>query len=254
MIVFHKLFQRKEGIEMIVDLFLYFSIYSFMGWVLETVFASFNHKKFINRGFLIGPFTPIYGFGAILIILFSKWIEQIFENYYLSLLISIVISTLLVTVLEFITGYVLEKVFHEKWWDYSNNALNLKGYVCLKYSLLWGGLAFILIQVIHPFVEQFVYIIPWAFKTYISIILAAYFLFDTYKSVKGTLHLRKAILNYSDLPLGKYKEIILKYERIFHAFPNLLMLNADILNREVKEIINERIHKIKLEIKNKLNS
>ncbi|MCX7950924.1 MAG: putative ABC transporter permease, partial [Clostridiales bacterium] len=82
------------------DLVLFFAIYSFLGWLMETIFASINERKFINRGFLNGFFCPIYGFGAILIVQFSKGITFVFKDYSASLLISIVFSTILVTVLE----------------------------------------------------------------------------------------------------------------------------------------------------------
>lgn len=239
---------------MILDLFIYFSIYSFMGWVMETIYASIPQRKFINRGFLNGPFTPIYGFGAILIIQSSKWIENMLGNHYIPLLISIIISTFVVTALEFITGFALEKVFNTKWWDYSNEAMNLKGYICLKFSLLWGILAFLLIQVVHIFIAQFIYLIPVSVKAYIVVILGTYFLIDTYKSVIGMLNLRKAIINYSYLPVSKYKEIIIKYKRIFQAFPRLLILNAGVLNRDVRSILNGRINKIKDKFKNRFQT
>lgn len=240
--------------NMFLDLILYFAVYSFIGWVMETTFASITQRKFINRGFLIGPFVPIYGFGAILIIQSSNWTSIIFENHFMSLFITLLFSTLLVTVLEFITGFLLEKVFNLKWWDYSNNIMNFKGYICLSYSLLWGILAFLLIQVIHPTTEQFVHLIPLSNKKYIAAFLVIYFLIDTIKSVIGTLDLRKAIIYHSDMPMGKYKEIIIKYKRIFLAFPRLLILNAGILNRDVRDILNGRINKIKVKIKNRINN
>lgn len=242
---------------MIVDLFLYFTAYAFLGWVLETTYASIRNGKFINRGFLIGPFTPIYGFGSVLIILTSKLIVRIFGGYSTSntsLLISIVVSTLLVTVMEFMTGYILEKVFNAKWWDYSEEPMNLKGYICLKYSLLWGILAFLLIQVVHPKIEQFIYMIPILIKKYMAAFLFVYLMFDAYKSVVSTLDLRKTVINHSEISLTKYKEKILKYKRIFLAFPRLLNLNEDIKNRDVRSIINGRIDKIKIKIKNKLQA
>ncbi|GFN36578.1 putative ABC transporter permease [Tepidimicrobium xylanilyticum] len=234
---------------MVVDLFLYFTVYSFMGWIMETAFASITQKKFINRGFLIGPFTPIYGFGAIMIIQSSTWIGNMFGNYYISLLMCIVISTLLVTALEFITGYALEKVFNAKWWDYSNNMMNLKGYICLSYSLLWGLLAFLLIQVVHPLITQFIYLIPVSAKRYITALLAVYFLVDTYKSVISTLNLRKAIINHANLSESKYKDIIIKYKRIFLAFPRLLISIESVLSREVRSILNGGINRIKVKIR-----
>lgn len=242
---------------MVVDLFLYFTIYSFFGWLLETVYASVKQRKFINRGFLIGPFTPIYGFSAILIIISSKLIINIFGDYSkssISLLMSIFVSTLFVTLLELITGYILEKSFNAKWWDYSEEPLNFKGYICLRFSLLWGILSFLLIHIVHPKIVNFVKVIPDAFKVFVAIFIFMYFIFDTYKSIENTLDLRKTIFDYSELPLAKYKEKILKYKRIFLAFPRLQNLNEEIKNRDVRSIINGGINKIKVKIKNRFQT
>nr|WP_286207991.1 hypothetical protein [Clostridium caldaquaticum] len=230
---------------------LFFAIYSFLGWLMETIFASINERKFINRGFLNGFFCPIYGFGAILIVQFSKWIIFVFKDYSTSLLISIVFSTILVTVLEYITGFALEKVFNCKWWDYSNNAMNVKGYICLKYSLLWGILAFLLVQVVHPTFSKLIFSVPVSTKGYIAAVIILYFLIDTTKSVLEALDLRKVIINYTDLPVNKYYEKIIKYKRFFLAFPRLLILNAGILNRDIRSILNDKIDKIKVEIKSR---
>ncbi len=238
---------------MVVDFILIFALYSFIGWVMETVFASALQRKFINRGFLIGPFTPIYGFGAILIILSLDWISISAQNTLILLISNLLISTLLVTALEFITGFVLEKIFHAKWWDYSENFLNLKGYICLKYSLMWGILAFLLIQIVHPVIEQFIYLIPESTKRYVAVFFVIYFILDTIVSVISALDLRETIIHYSDLSLDIYREKIIKYKRIFLAFPRLLILNANILNRDVRSILNGRIDKIKDKIKNKFH-
>ncbi|WP_083273346.1 putative ABC transporter permease [Geosporobacter ferrireducens] len=233
------------------DLVLFFAIYSFLGWLMETIFASINERKLINRGFLTGFFCPIYGFGAILIVQSSKWVTVVFEDYSTSLFISILFSILLVTALEYITGLALEKVFNCKWWDYSNNAMNLKGYICLQYSLLWGILAFFLVQVAHPALSELVFSVPVSTKGYIATLIILYFLTDTAKSVLDALDLREVIINYSNLPVNKYYEKIIKYKRFFLAFPRLLILNAGILNRDIRSILNDRIDKIKVELKSR---
>lgn len=218
---------------------------------METIFASINERKFINRGFLTGFFCPIYGFGAVLIVQSSKWVNIVSENYFMSLIISVLFSVILVTILEYITGFALEKVFNCKWWDYSNNAANLQGYICLKYSLLWGLLAFILVQVAHPTISKLVFSIPVSTKGYIATFMLLYFLADTAKSVFDALDLREVILNYSNLPVNKYYGKIIQYKRLFLAFPRLLILNAGIINRDVRSILNDRIDKIKGEIKSR---
>ena len=236
---------------MAVDIILFFTIYSFLGWVLETVFASIIERKFINRGFLIGPFTPIYGFGGVLIVSYFNWSPFSIDGKSLLLIMNLIVSILLVTILEFVTGFALEKIFHSKWWDYSDNILNLKGYICIKYSILWGVLAFALIQIIHPIVTNLVYIIPVQLKNSAAIILIVYFIIDTTKSIVDVLDLRETILLYSELSVRIYKDKVIKYKRIFLAFPRLLFLNAGILNRDVRRILNGRVNKIKTEFKNK---
>lgn len=236
---------------MAVDMMIFFAVYSFLGWVLETVFASITHGKFINRGFLIGPFTPIYGFGGVLIVSYFNLSPFSLDDKSLLLIMNLIVSILLVTILEFVTGFALEKIFHSKWWDYSNNFLNLKGYICIKYSILWGVLAFALIQIVHPIVANLVRIIPVHIENSVAIIFFVYFIIDTIKSIVDVLDLRKAILLYSELSVRIYIDKIIKYKRIFFAFPKLLFLNAGILNRDVRRILNGRVNKIKTEFKNK---
>lgn len=201
------------------DLLLFFAIYSLLGWMMETTFAIINEKKFINRGFLTGFFCPIYGFGAVLIIQASKWVNIVFENYFALLIVSILFSVLLVTVLEYITGFLLEKIFNCKWWDYSSNAVNLRGYICLQYSLLWGLLAFLLVQIAHPVISGMVFSIPALIKYYIANFLLLYFLADTAKSVFSALDLRVVIINYSNFSVNNYYEKIIQYKGFFLRSP-----------------------------------
>lgn len=231
-----------------LDLIIYFAIYSFLGWLMETIFASIIERKFINRGFLIGPFCPIYGFGAVMIILGSKLANGIFEQGLTFYVIGILFSVVLTTILEYVTGAALEKFFNRKWWDYSDNILNLHGYICLKYSLLWGLLAFLMLQLIHPVILKIYIFIPIQAKIYFSIALIIYFFADTIKSVMDIVDLRKVILNYYDFSVNKYYDKIIEYKRIFLAFPRLLILNAGIVNHDVRSVLNGRINKIKDEI------
>lgn len=221
---------------------------------METTYTSIKKRRFINRGFLHGPVTPIYGFGAILIIYSSQWISNIVEDPFFSLLLGVPLSVILATALEFITGYILEKIFHLKWWDYSDRRLNLKGYICLEYTLLWGLLALLLIQVVHPMIAHFVDNIPVPLKRYLAALFVMYIIFDTLKSIIGTMDLRNTIINYFTLTEHEYKDKIIKYKRIFLAFPRLINLNAHILNRDVKSIINHKIKKIKGELTDRFHT
>lgn len=104
-------------------------IYSCLGWCSEVAFAALRRGVFVNRGFLNGPVCPIYGFGVLLVLLV---LEPVKENLALLFFGSMVFCSLL----EFIVGFAMERIFHDKWWDYSENPFNIKGYVCLEFSLM----------------------------------------------------------------------------------------------------------------------
>ncbi len=127
----------------------YFMIYSAVGWGAEVSYAAVCHGRFVNRGFLCGPVCPIYGIGAILIILCLAPIADRLIPLFLA-------SVALTSVLELVTGFVLEKYFHTKWWDYSEFPMNIGGYVCPKFSLLWGLACVLLVRVLHPIISSIV--------------------------------------------------------------------------------------------------
>ena len=117
----------------------YLVVYSFLGWVLETIFRSICEKKIINTGFLYGPFCPIYGVGAI-IMLFGL------NNFKGKYLLVFLISFIVLTLWEYLVGWLLEKVFKTKYWDYSDHKFNFKGRICLTNSIFWGILGVLFIN------------------------------------------------------------------------------------------------------------
>ena len=112
------------------QLVFFFFIYAFLGWCTEVIYACVNSGKFVNRGFLNGPYCPIYGFGVVAVVM---CIYPAKDNLHVLFFGSVILTT----ALEFITGFILEKIFNEKWWDYSDEHFNIKGYICLKFSLMW---------------------------------------------------------------------------------------------------------------------
>ena len=127
----------------IVDFFL---IYSFIGWILESIYKTIFAKKFVNSGFLHGPFCPIYGIGALIMYVFLSLCNNV---------ITVFLSGFVVlSVWEYIVAWGLEKLFHEKYWDYSNKKFNINGRVCLLNSIFWGGLGVIFTYIVHPFIES----------------------------------------------------------------------------------------------------
>ena len=115
----------------IYELLCFFVIYSVLGWCLEVCFCTINTGQFVNRGFLNGPVCPIYGFGMVIVLVALTPLAH-------SLPVLFVGGALLTSALELAAGWILKKVFHTSWWDYSDVPFNLGGYICLKFSLAWG--------------------------------------------------------------------------------------------------------------------
>lgn len=132
----------------------FFFIYSFIGWGAEVCAAAFNKKKFVNRGFVNGPFCPIYGIGAAA---FTVFLPELRGNLFFLFLGGVILASFI----EFTTGALLEKVFHKKWWDYSGIRFHFEGYICLRYSVLWGIFAILIIYFVNPFLASLLSLLPY---------------------------------------------------------------------------------------------
>ena len=145
-------------------------IYSCLGWCCEVAFAALKTGTFVNRGLLNGPVCPIYGFGVLSVVLV---LEPVKDNLLLLFFGSMVFTSLL----EFIAGFAMERIFHDKWWDYSNNPFNIKGYICLEFSIIWGIACVLVVDVIHPIIMKLVNAVPHALGLWLMaalyVILAA---------------------------------------------------------------------------------
>lgn len=160
------------GMFIISYYFIWFMLYSFTGWLYESTICSIlKHHKFINRGYLLGPYCPVYGFGAIINLILLDNIESSILIFLLSMITS--------GALEYITSYIMEKLFHARWWDYSQYPLNLYGRICLYGCLIFGGANVILIKIIHPYVTELTGDITDPVIQIGSIILLMLILFDT---------------------------------------------------------------------------
>ncbi|MDD7770490.1 putative ABC transporter permease [Suipraeoptans intestinalis] len=164
----------------------YFFAYGILGWCVEVMYATVVQKTFVNRGFLNGPICPIYGVGVAVVLLF---LEPLRTN----LLLLYIVGTVLVTVIEGITGYVLDKLFHHKWWDYSNRPFNIGGYVCLLFSLIWGVALVAIVLLIHPVIQKGVQLIPTTVGLVLLVLLTGALLADLYVTVAGILKLNKKL-------------------------------------------------------------
>lgn len=154
----------------------YFLIFSFLGWCMEVAYHTVCCGDFSNRGFLNGPVCPIYGFGAVLLILILRPFSH-------SLYLLFIFAVFITSILEFLTGYVLEKAFNMKWWDYSDTPFNIKGYICLKFSLAWGAAGTFLIRVVLPFCDKIILKIPFTLGVIFICVLGACYLADAIYTV-----------------------------------------------------------------------
>ncbi len=181
----------------------FFLIYSFMGWGVEVAFHTKISGKFVNRGFLNGPICPIYGFGMIMIIFF---LDPLANNFIL-----LFIGTFLLTsALEFFTGFVLEKIFNKKWWDYSEEPYNINGYVSLYFSTAWGLAGVFMLKIVQPLINKFVSIFNNKIGNILLALLLTYLVADfvttilAIKRISTRLHL----LNEFEEKLKLYTEDI----------------------------------------------
>ncbi len=169
-----------------------FFTYGFLGWCAEVIFAAAVDGKFVNRGFDIGPICPIYGFGMLLVL---ACLEGVKDN----LPLLFVASVLLTSLLEFIVGYQLERFFNQKWWDYSNEPLNIKGFVCLRMSLLWGIACVSIVNLVHPAIMRFIRFIPHTLGIILLIIFSAAFLTDFSVTVANLLKIKKTLRSIGEI-------------------------------------------------------
>lgn len=176
----------------IYEFFNDFFIYGFFGWCTEVAFAAIKQKRFVNRGFLNGPICPIYGIGVTAVVmLLDGW-----KDNTAALLI---FSAVLVTVLEWITGFLLEKLFHHKWWDYSHMPLNLGGYVCLLFSVIWGAACVIIVKFIHPLIHTVYMLLPLWLSIMLLSLLCVALAADIGVTVSGILKFNRKLEKMNEI-------------------------------------------------------
>ena len=179
---------------------LFFFIYSFIGWVWESCYVSVRKRRWVNRGFLHGPMLPIYGSGALVILISTIGVR---ENPWLIFLFGMLAAT----VLEYITGAVMEKMFHVRYWDYSRQKLNLNGYICVSSSLCWGVFSVLLVRAVHIPVERAVLDIPLFITDGAALVLTVIMTVDLTQSFNEAMDLKQVLVQ-----LEESKEQIRKLE------------------------------------------
>ena len=244
--------------------FLLFFIYSFLGWIIETIVCSYHEKKLIlNRGFLIGPYIPIYGTAGVLMVLF---LSEYKRDPVLLFCMAVIYSSLL----EYVTSYLMEKIFKARWWDYSDHKFNLNGRICLENCLLFGVLGVILIYIINPGVTFVLDILPSVLFYTLAIVFLTLMITDAIITLTVLAQLNIKVNKYKGDATQKIEAEISKvlkkyrvlYKRMFKAFPTFRFTTdngSEILKKvresldEVESYLNEKKEKIKeirIKIKN----
>lgn len=176
----------------ILQWMLFFYIYCFFGWIIESIYVSVCAGNWVNRGFMRGPVIPIYGTGAI-IILFAV------IPFRTSPILVFIIGTIAASVLEFVTGFVMERIYKVRYWDYSDKPFNLCGYICLFNSLCWGVLSILLIYLVHSWVEKGVLFLNDMVLLSIDSGISSLFIVDLFNSSTTAVELKKMLANSQKL-------------------------------------------------------
>lgn len=170
----------------IYELTGFFFIYAFLGWCVEVCFQALTKGKLVNRGFLNGPICPIYGISVVVII----WLLAPLASHGLLLFFA---SFLLCSLLEWMTGFLLEKLFHQRWWDYSKEPFNIGGYVCTRFSIMWGLACVFVVYIVHPTIVWLFSFIPHTLGIIALCALGAVFLIDCISTAQAMAGLNKKL-------------------------------------------------------------
>ena len=177
---------------MLYGLFWIFFLYAFLGWCTEVSYAALVTGTFVNRGFLNGPVCPVYGFGVVIVL---NCLTPLADN----LLLLFLGSVALTSALEWFTGFVLEKLFHQRWWDYSDEPFNLSGYVCLRFSIAWGFACMFVVKLLHPTVLLFIRLIPKPLGVVLLFVLGTGMAVDLTATVATIVKLNRRLARIDEL-------------------------------------------------------
>lgn len=216
---------------------IYFMIYSFIGWLLEVLSKLIDEKKFVNRGFLLGPICPIYGYGVVLIIL----LIGCDDNDLLSIFLK---SIFICSILEYATSYIMEKLFRARWWDYSTKRFNINGRICLETMLPFGFGATLVLYSVHPKIIYLVGLISFKMKAILAISLLTLYLIDNIISMRVMNKIKYQIKKEKADNTVTIKSKVIEwidnnsfwYKHIKNAFPKFRIIER------VKKLKNVIIH------------
>lgn len=222
----------------------WFWIYSFLGWIWETSYVSCLNKKFVNRGFVNGPVLTIYGTGAIILyVLLYKFFDQPVLLFFFGIIVS--------TLLEYVTGVLMEKIFHTSWWDYTDKKFNFQGKICLECSIAWGFFTLLLIYVLHPFVSFIFELIPLTVGELIISVVTVIYAIDFGITLSAALKLRDRLKSFDDIR----EELVayIKNSKIAEAVEDLKKLFDGIKSENKAYKLKEHFEKTKQKLSNRIS-
>ena len=184
--------------ELAVKTVYWFFLYGFIGWGVEVVYAAVKTHKLVNRGFLCGPICPIYGFGMVGLI-YSVSLIPMPDSGSMSAVAIFFIGMILTTAIELVGGWALFKIYHIRWWDYSNMKFNLGGYICPQFSLLWGLGSVLMIKVVHPLLARGSSPMPFNIMLIVDVVLLVLFVVDVAASTAAAIGLNKYLREIDEL-------------------------------------------------------
>ncbi len=219
----------------------FFYFYCFFGWCFESAYVSLKCRKPVNRGFMRGPFLPLYGSGAIMMLVVSMPFQD-------NLVLVYIAGCIGATALEYVTGVVMEALFKVRYWDYSKNSFNYKGYICLWSSLAWGALTILMTEVIHKPIEQLVLKIPTQILTVVTMLLTAVIFADFALSFKAALDLKNVLVS-----MEKAKTELLHIQKRLDVI--IALANDDLANKreEFAENIGQRKEALSEELETRID-
>lgn len=218
-------------------LFLFY-LYCFFGWCFESTYVSIKEKKLVNRGFLNGPFLPIYGSGAIMMLVVSKPVQDNLVLIYISGVIG-------ATVLELVTGIVMESIFKVRYWDYSHKKVNYKGYICLESSIAWGFLTIFMTQFLHGHVEKLAFLIPDIYITYIAYIATLILAGDFVLSFKTAIDFKNILIKLEEAKL-ELENVHKRLEVILEATENDFLTKTENFVEKIENKTESFIEKVEI--------
>lgn len=223
----------------VLNFIIYFFIYSLMGWFLEVGSKFVTTGKFVNRGFLIGPICPIYGYCMVLLTLLIGTGDKDILSIFLK-------SILVCSLIEYGTSYIMEKVFKARWWDYSNNRFNINGRVCLETMLPFGIMGTLALYFLQPAFHDFVGIFSYNIKLITAAVLSVLYLFDNFISFKVMKKIKIQIKKQKEDNTTAIKTQVTEwinshsflYKHFIKAFPNFKIINR-VKNFLIKKDVNK---------------